>query len=119
MKPGGVLCRLVALVLIELSPQVPPKLKPAYHPVQEIGAGPGADGGALTAISAARAGVPTTAIVAIAVASFFMGPPKICRILPCRLAGGCCRHSTVKEKTRSSASRHWMALACTQFAIRI
>jgi hypothetical protein len=44
----------VTLLLILSLPQATPKLKPAYHPVQEMGAGPGAGGGALTAISAAK-----------------------------------------------------------------
>ena len=40
------------------------------------GAGPGAGGGALTAMSAAKAGVAINAMAAKAVASFFMTAPE-------------------------------------------
>jgi hypothetical protein len=70
--------------------------------------GAGAGGGALTAISAAKAGVPINAMVAIAVASFFMTATRSTQNLPYGLPGGCYRFSTVK----------WKILDC-QAALRV
>src|SRR5690242_1638620 len=56
-------------------PMLAPAFTPTYQPVQLKTGAAGAIGGAFMGISAAKAGVPNSAIAATAVDSFFMRAP--------------------------------------------
>ena len=77
---------------------------PAYQPVQ-VGTGAGATGGALTAISAAKAGVTINPSAAIAVNTFFTVPPKHTKSYHTACRVRCYRFNTVKRKTRRERRR--------------
>src|SRR5271166_4377623 len=88
-KPGTVLVPTVIGAMLKsvlTLPKLAPTFTPAYQPVQ-LWTGAGNGGGALTAISAAKAGVPINAM-AIAIARLFIAAPKNMQNFIIRPAGG-------------------------------
>src|SRR5689334_22956414 len=67
-----------ALKSVLTLPKLAPAFTPTYQPVQLYAAGAGASGADVTAMSAAKAGVPTNAAKTAQVAIFFIdGPHQI------------------------------------------
>src|SRR5262249_38160472 len=90
-------------------PKLAPAFTPAYQPVQLYTGAEGAGIGALTGISAAKAGVPINPATAIMVASLLIVTPKTCRILPRHPPRVCCRYGTVKEKSAENLENALMS----------